>query len=127
VSSFETTTDIVRDTATVRVKGYLSGLSGERLESEVARLIGEGSRSIVINFRETDMVNSVGVSILVGIIEKVRDAGGALSFSDLTPVNEEVFRLMGLHRHVRIRPRQEAVADKENGGGEGQGKAEANR
>jgi anti-anti-sigma factor len=108
VSNFETTTDIVRDTAIVSVKGYLSGLSGERLETEVARLIGEGSRSIVINFRETDMVNSVGVSILVGIIEKVRDAGGALSFSDLTPVNEEVFRLMGLHRHVRIRPREEA-------------------
>ena len=119
MSNFETTTDIVRDTATVSVKGYLSGLSGERLESEVARLIGEGSRSIVINFKETDMVNSVGVSILVGIIEKVRDAGGALSFSDLTPVNEEVFRLMGLHRHVRLRPREEEVAGSEGGGGIG--------
>ena len=127
MSNFETTTDIVRDTAIVSVRGYLSGLSGERLESEVARLIGEGSRSIVINFKETDMVNSVGVSILVGIIEKVRDAGGALSFSDLTPVNEEVFRLMGLHRHVQIRPRQEPVAERESGEAEGQGKAEANR
>ncbi len=127
MSSFETTTDIVRDTATVRVKGYLSGLSGERLESEVARLIGEGSRSIVINFRETDMVNSVGVSILVGIIEKVRDAGGALSFSDLTPVNEEVFRLMGLHRHVSIRPRQEEASERKSGAENGRGKTEANR
>jgi anti-anti-sigma factor len=126
VSNFETTTDIDRDTATVSVKGYLSGLSGERLESEVARLVGEGSRSIVINFRETDMVNSVGVSILVGIIEKVRDAGGALSFSDLTPVNEEVFRLMGLHRHVRIRPRQDGAAERESGE-EGRGNVEANR
>ena len=127
MSNFETTTDIVRDTATVNVKGYLSGLSGERLEGEVARLIDEGSRSIVINFRETDMVNSVGVSILVGIIEKVRHAGGALAFSDLTPVNEEVFRLMGLHRHVRIRPRQEGTTEGEVIGGEGQGKAEAKR
>lgn len=127
MSSFETTTDIVRDTATVRVKGYLSGLSGERLESEVARLIGEGSRSIVINFRETDMVNSVGVSILVGIIEKVRDAGGALSFSDLTPVNEEVFRLMGLHRHVSICSRQEESSERKSGAGEDRGKTEVNR
>ncbi len=127
MSNFETTTDIVRDTAIVKVKGYLSGLSGERLESEIARLVGDGNRSIVINFRETDMVNSVGVSILVGIIEKVRDVGGELSFSDLTPVNEEVFRLMGLHRHVRFRPRQEAVAEGEGGGGEGGGKAEENR
>lgn len=127
MSNFETTTDIIRDTAIVSVKGYLSGLSGERLESEVTRLIGEGNRSIVINFRETDMVNSVGVSILVGIIERVRDAGGDLSFSDLTPVNEEVFRLMGLHRHVSIRPRQEETSERESGAGEGRGKTEAGR
>ena len=125
MSNFETTTDIVRDTATVSVKGYLSGLSGERLEGEVARLIDEGSRSIVINFKETDMVNSVGVSILVGIIEKVHDAGGALSFSDLTPVNEEVFRLMGLHRHVNIRPRQVAGAGGGKVGREERGNEEA--
>ena len=46
------------------------------------------------------MVNSVGVSILIGVIEKVRDARGRLSFAELTPVNEEIFRLMGLHKHV---------------------------
>jgi anti-anti-sigma factor len=127
LSNFETTTDIVRDTTIVRVKGYLSGLSGERLESEIERLIGDGSRSIVIDFRETEMVNSVGVSILVGIIEKVRDSGGELSFSELTPVNEEVFRLMGLHRHVRFHSRQEAVAESEGSGGESRGNAEGNQ
>ena len=64
---------------------------------------------------------------LIGIIEKVRDAGGALSFSDLTPVNEEVFRLMGLHRHVSIRPRQEEASERKSGAEDGRGKTEANR
>jgi anti-anti-sigma factor len=100
VTRFETTTSIVRDRAIVRARGYLSGHGGEQLEEEVGRILLGGSRSIVINFSETDMVNSVGVSILIGVIEKVRESEGALFFSGLTPVNEEIFRLMGLHNHV---------------------------
>jgi len=91
---------MVRDRAIVKVSGYLSSYGGERLEEEVGNLLHHGNREIVINFRETDMVNSVGVSILIGVIEKVRDAKGSLSFAELTPVNEEIFRLMGLHKHV---------------------------
>lgn len=100
MSRFETTTKVVRDTAIVKVSGYLSGHGGEKLEDEVQRLLGDGSRSIVIDFRETDLVNSVGVSILIGIIERAREYQAKLSFAELTPVNEEIFRLMGLHRHV---------------------------
>ena len=100
MSRFETTTELVRDRAIVKVCGYLSGLGGERLEEEVDRLLGTGSRNIVINFKETDLVNSVGVSILISVIEKVRDCRGKLYFSQLTPVNEEIFKLMGLHKHV---------------------------
>jgi anti-anti-sigma factor len=100
VSRCETRTEIVRDRAIVKVSGYLSSYGGERLEEEVGNLLHRGNREIVINFRETDMVNSVGVSILIGVIEKVRDARGRLSFAELTPVNEEIFRLMGLHKHV---------------------------
>ena len=32
----------------------------------------------------------------------VRDQGGELGFSELTPVNEEIFRIMGLQRHARL-------------------------
>ena len=100
MSKFETTTEILHDAAIVRVSGYLSGHGGERLEGEVDRLLGGESRRIVIDFSDTDLVNSVGVSILIGVIEKVRDAHGKLFFTGMTPVNEEIFRLMGLHKHV---------------------------
>ena len=104
VGRFETTTETARDRAIVRVRGYLSGLGGEMLEDEVDRLLHTGKRRIIINFRETDLVNSVGVSILISVIEKVREKGGALYFSELASVNEEIFRLMGLHKHVPFIP-----------------------
>jgi len=117
VSRFETTTKVVRDTAIVRVRGYLSGHGGERLEEEVQRLLGKGSRNIVIDFGETDLVNSVGVSILIGVIERAREYQAKLSFADLTPVNEEIFKLMGLHKHVPF------VDFGDEGDGKGSGQA----
>ena len=51
---------------------------------------------------ETDLINSVGISILIGVIERVRGLGGELAFSELTQVNEEIFRIMGLARHARL-------------------------
>ena len=72
MSNFETATEIVGKKAIVKVSGYLSGQGGEELEQEVERLLAGGSRSMVINFRETNMVNSVGISILISIIEKAR-------------------------------------------------------
>ena len=100
MSKFQTTTEMLRDAAVVKVRGYLSGHGGEKLEEEIDRLLEGGRRRIVINFGDTDLVNSVGVSILIGVIEKAKRVRCDLAFAGLTPVNDEIFRLMGLHQHV---------------------------
>ena len=102
MGSFSFTTDLSGERAIVRARGYLSRGGGEQLEAEIVRLLAAGRRQFVVNLRETDLINSVGVSILIGVIEQVRSLGGELAFSDLTPVNEEIFRIMGLHRHARL-------------------------
>lgn len=102
MSNFGIIREIVEGDAVVYLKGYLSGQSGELLEEEIRQLLLEDGRSIVINFGDTSMVNSVGISFLISIIEMAGHAGCALAFSDLSSVNEEVFRLMGLHRHVKF-------------------------
>ena len=100
MSKFQTTTEVLRDAAVVKSAGDLSGHGGEKLEEEIDRLLEGGRRKIVINFSDTDLVNSVGVSILIGVIEKAKHVHCDLAFTGLTPVNDEIFRLMGLHRHV---------------------------
>jgi anti-anti-sigma factor len=102
VGSFAFTTAPAEDPVVIRARGYLSRAGGEQLEQEVVRLLEEGRRRFLINLRETDLINSVGISILIGVIEQVRELGGELAFSELTPVNEEIFRIMGLHRHARL-------------------------
>lgn len=102
MANFTMTTHVAGDRAVIRTHGYMSRVAGEQLEGEVMRLLSEGIRRFVVNLRDTDLINSVGISILIGVIECVRARGGVLAFSELTLVNEEIFRIMGLHRHARI-------------------------
>jgi anti-anti-sigma factor len=102
MGSFTFATQTGDGRALIRTRGYLSRTAGEQLESEIVQLLGKGLRRFVVNLRETDLINSVGISILIGVIERVRGEGGNLAFSELTPVNEEIFRIMGLHRHARL-------------------------
>jgi anti-anti-sigma factor len=111
MASFTFSTHVGDGWAVVRTRGYLSRAAGEQLEREIMRLLETGERRFVVNLRETDLINSVGISILIGVIERVRGLGGELVFSELTAVNEEIFRIMGLHRHARL-----VRADDEAGG-----------
>ena len=111
MASFSFATDVSGDPVVIRARGYLSRIGGEQLEAEVVRLLGEGRRRFEVNLQGTDLINSVGISILIGVIEQVRGAGGELAFSDLTPVNEEIFRIMGLHRHARLLRADPAAAE----------------
>ena len=102
MGNFTLTTQVADGKATVWTHGYLSRSAGEQLEHEVTRLLAGGVLHFVVNLRDTDLINSVGISILIGVIENVRAQGGDLAFSELSLVNEEIFRIMGLHRHARL-------------------------
>ncbi len=102
MASFTFATHVADGRAVIRTRGYLSRTAGEQLELEIVRLLGGGVCRFVVNLHDTDLINSVGISILIGVIERVRGQGGELAFSELTSVNEEIFRIMGLQRHARL-------------------------
>ena len=110
MASFSFSTHQTDGLAVVRTRGYLSRVAGEQLEQAIVHLLDAGVRRFVVNLRETDLINSVGISILIGVIERVRALGGELAFSELTPVNEEIFRIIGLHRHARLLRSDEEAA-----------------
>ena len=60
-------TDAVGERSVIFAGDYLNKLSGERIERECRRQLEAGCRALVINFRETELVNSIGISILLEI------------------------------------------------------------
>lgn len=81
---------------------YLNKLSGERIERECKRQLDAGCKTLVVNFAETEIVNSIGVSILLGVIDAAQSKGAKIVFSDANEDTVELFEMLGLTNHVTI-------------------------
>jgi anti-anti-sigma factor len=92
------------DLAIIRTDGYINNLGAERIEQECDGMIERGIRKFIINFEKSPIINSMGLSILIGIIEKMLEIDGVLAFTDLTPVNAETMETMGLTQYAQIYP-----------------------
>jgi len=86
---------------------YLNQLRGERIETVCQELLDRGIRRIVVNFEETELINSIGISILLGVIETVNNARGGLVLSNLNESNRELFEMLGLGAHVEMAQTEE--------------------
>ena len=79
---------------------YVNKLSGQRIERECLTRIERGCRGLVINFRDTELVNSIGVSILLGVIDEAERRGARVAFSNVSMHTLKLFELLGLTRLV---------------------------
>jgi anti-anti-sigma factor len=95
-------TRCIGDTAIIYASDYLNKLSGERIERECKRQLEAGCRALVINFRDTELVNSIGVSILMGVIDAAEQSQARLIFSDVNSHTAKLFEMLGITRHVNI-------------------------
>jgi|SRR5580765_3289380 len=92
----------VGDAAIIYASDYLNKLSGERIERECKRRLESGCRTLIINFRDTELVNSIGVSILVGVIDAAEQSTARLIFSDVNSNTANLFEMLGLTQHVTL-------------------------
>ena len=92
----------VGTTAVVYASDYLNKLSGEKIERECRRQLSCGCRALVIDFSDTKLVNSIGISILLGIIDIAEKSGAQIVFSDVNNQTIELFEMLGLTRHVLL-------------------------
>jgi len=88
--------------ATVFAGDYLNKISGEKIERECRRRIEAGCKTLVVNFRETEIVNSIGVSILLGVIDAASEAETAVVFSEVSKDTSQLFEMLGLTNHVTL-------------------------
>lgn len=101
----------VGTTAVVYASDYLNKLTGERIERECKKQLDSGARALVIDFSDTELVNSIGISILLGIIDIAEKSGALVVFSDVNSETIQLFEMLGLTRHVVLaKNEQEALS-----------------
>ncbi|HEY6803672.1 MAG TPA: STAS domain-containing protein [Pyrinomonadaceae bacterium] len=100
----------VGTTAVVYASDYLNKLTGEKIERECRRQLDSGCRALVIDFADTQLVNSIGISILLGIIDIAERSQAQVVFADVNNQTVELFTMLGLTRHVSLaKDEQEAL------------------
>lgn len=96
------TVERVDDRPFISAGDYLNKLTGEQIEHECKRRLDAGCKEIVVNFAETEIVNSIGISILLGVIDTASSSGAKVVFSDVNANTVELFDMLGLTKHVTI-------------------------
>ena len=88
--------------ATVFASDYLNKLTGEKIERECRRQLDAGCKTLIVNFSNTEIVNSIGVSILLGVIDAAAEKGAEIVFSDVNNDTIQLFEMLGLTSHVTV-------------------------
>ncbi|MDX1643715.1 MAG: STAS domain-containing protein [Thermoanaerobaculia bacterium] len=98
--------------AVIYTEGYINNQGGEEIARVAYELIDEGEKVLLLNLRGTKIVNSIGISILIEIIEKMIEIDGKLAFCCLTPTIEKTFHIMGLAQYAGVyEDEEQAVAE----------------
>jgi len=84
------------DLAVVTTDGYINNTAAEKIAVVCVEHMEAGVRKFVLNLERSRIINSIGISILIEVIEKVRGVGGGVAFSNLTPTIAKTFKIMGL-------------------------------
>lgn len=99
------------EVAVVYAGDYVNKLSGQRIERECLTKLEHGCRALVISFRDTELVNSIGVSILLGVIDVAERRGARVAFSNVSLHTVTLFELLGLTRLVVLAESEESALD----------------
>ena len=95
------------DVAIFWTDGYINNQGGEEIAREAYSELEKGARALVMNLEKTRIVNSIGISILIEVLEKVMERKAVLAFYGLTPTIDKTFRIMGLAQYAAIYPSED--------------------
>ena len=81
---------------------YLNKITGEKIERECRRYLDLGHKQLVVDFSQTEIINSIGVSILLGVIDSAAGAGAHVVFSEVNEDTVELLDTLGVTQHVTL-------------------------
>jgi anti-sigma B factor antagonist len=87
---------------TIALRGELTSPDGDAVLDAYRRATAQGARSIVVDFAGVELMNSGGISQIVGILTETRKTRQRLLFAGLTPHYRKILTMMGLTRYAQV-------------------------
>jgi anti-anti-sigma factor len=93
---FSLTSELRDGRLVIATSGYVNNVGGEAIAGEFGKHFKVGVKDIVVNLAGSKVVNSIGMSFLLEIIEQLQESGGRIYFTNLDPAVEKMLTIMGI-------------------------------
>ena len=93
-TDFNFVSELHDKTLVIKTEGYINNSGGEKIAQEFSK--HNDVNKLILNLENSKVVNSMGISHLIEVIEKLTQANGKLIFTNLDPTIEKTFTIMGL-------------------------------
>lgn len=93
---FNLISELHEKTLVLRTDGYINNVGGEKIVQEFTKYFETGINKVIIDMEKSKVVNSIGISYLIDIVEKLSENDGRLIFTNLDVTIEKTFDIMGL-------------------------------
>ncbi len=99
---FNLTSELKEKTLILKTEGYLNNIGGERIVNEVNEHLNDNLHKVIIDLEKTKVVNSIGISYLIDVIEQLNEKQCKLIFTNLDPTIEKTFKIMGIFQFAEL-------------------------
>jgi len=82
--------------------GYINNTGGEAVAKKFEEVFANGGRKFLFDLAHSKIINSIGVSHLIEILERVLESKGELAFCNCAPIIEKTFNIMGITQYTKI-------------------------
>jgi len=98
---FDLASSIEGDVLVLRTEGYINNDGGQKIVEEFSKHFESGISKVLIDIEDSKVVNSIGISYLIEIIEKLNERSGTLYFCNMDAAIEKTFTIMGLFQFAK--------------------------
>jgi len=100
-ADFSLTSELVENKLTIKTTGYVNNNGGQLLFQEYEKFKNQNPSEVVLDLADTTVVNSIGISYLIEMIENLNDNNGKLYFTNINQAIEKTFTIMGLFQFAQ--------------------------
>jgi anti-anti-sigma factor len=88
----------------ITTSGYINNVGGEAIAQEFSKHFANGATQVIINLADSRVVNSIGMSFLIEILEQLQEVDGKLVFTNLDSAVDKMLTIMGIFQMAGKEP-----------------------
>lgn len=98
---FTLQTEIIGDTLVIRTEGYINNVAGEKISLLFSNNSDGELKNAIFDLAKSKVINSIGISYLLEVIELLTEKNGKIIFLNLDPSIDKTFKIMGLFQFAQ--------------------------